>query len=207
MITNLEGKVILVTGAGKGVGRSIAQAFASRGASLAINDLTPINLDQTEAAIRATGGQVKAYIVDVTKKMPIQGLVNTVLDDWGRIDILVNCAQVKPTSTLLDMDDWDWQRTLDVNLTGVFLLMQSVGRVMRTQGGGRILTIGTHSQSELKQQAAYTVSKAGLTELCTRAKQEFHEYGIQVHLIDPDGKIDIIELALDYCCSISHQET
>jgi len=207
MITDLEGKVILVTGAGKGIGRSIAQTFASFGASLAINDLTPINLDQTEATIHSTGGSVRAYVVDVTKKMPIQGLVNTVLDDWGRIDILVNCAKVKPTTTLLDMDDWDWQRTLDVNLTGVFLMMQSVGRVMRTQGGGRILVIGAHSQSGLNQQAAYAVSKAGLTELCTRFQQEFREYGIQVHLIDPDGKIDIIEQALDYCCSVNHQET
>ena len=134
MFSDLKGKVVLVTGAGKGAGRSIADAFASNGACLAINDLTPINLDDTESAYPAAGGQVKAYVVDVTKKMPIQGLINTVMDDWGRIDILVNCAQVKPTSTLLEMDDWDWQRTLDVNLTGVFLLMQSVGRVMRTRG-------------------------------------------------------------------------
>ncbi len=198
MFSDLKGKVVLVTGAGKGAGRSIAEAFASNGACLAINDLTPINLDDTESAIRAAGGQVKAYVVDVTKKMPIQGLINTVMDDWGRIDILVNCAQVKPTSTLLEMDDWDWQRTLDVNLTGVFLLMQSVGRVMRTRGGGRILNIGPRSQSG-SELAAYAAGKAGLIELSTRAKQEFSEYGIQVHLIDPDGKIDVIEQALSFC--------
>jgi NAD(P)-dependent dehydrogenase (short-subunit alcohol dehydrogenase family) len=197
-MTDLKGKVVLVTGAGKGAGRAIAQAFANHGASLAINDLTPINLDQTEAGIRAAGGQVKAYVVDVTKKMPIQGLVKTVLDDWGRIDILINCAQVKPTSSLLDMDDWDWQRTLDVNLTGVFLLMQSVGRVMRTQGGGRILTIAPHSFSGPKQ-AAYAVSKAGLVELSARANQEFSKYDIQVHLINPDEGTDIVEQALSFC--------
>ncbi len=197
-MADLKGKVVLVTGAGKGAGRSIARAFANHGASLAINDLTPINLDHTETAIRATGGQVKAYIVDVSKKMPIQGLVNSVLDDWDRIDILVNCAQVMPTSSLLDMDDWDWQRTLDVNLTGVFLLIQSVGRVMRTQGGGRMLAISPSSQSGSKR-AAYAISKAGLIELISRAKQEFSEYGIQIDLIDPDGKIDIIEQALGFC--------
>lgn len=197
-MTDLKGKVVLVTGAGKGAGRAIAQAFANHGASLAINDITPINLDQTEARILSTGGQVKAYVVDVTKKMPIQGLVKTVLDDWSRIDILINCAQVKPVSSLLDMDDWDWQRTLDVNLTGVFLLMQSVGRVMRTQGGGRMLTIAPHSHSEPKQ-AAYAVSKAGLVELSARANQEFSKYDIQVHLINPDGETEIVEQALSFC--------
>jgi len=197
-MTDLKGKIVLVTGAGKGAGRAIAQAFASHGASLAINDLTPINLDQTEAGIRAAGGQVKAYIVDVTKKLPIQGLVNTVQDDWGRIDILVNCAQVKPVSSLLDMDDWDWQRTLDVNLTGVFLLMQSVGRVMHTQGGGKMLTIGPYAHSE-PNHTAHAVSKAGLVELSARAKQEFAEFGIQVHLIDPIEETDLIMQALTFC--------
>ena len=197
-MTDLKGKVVLVTGAGKGAGRAIAQAFASHGAILAINDLTPINLDQTEEGIRAAGGQVKAYVVDVTKKMPIQGLVKTVLDDWGRIDILINCARVKPASSLLDMDDWDWQRTLDVNLTGVFLLMQSVGRVMRTQGSGKMLTIGTDPHSE-PNQAAYSVSKAALVELSIQAKQEFSEFGIQVDLINPNEETDLIMQALAFC--------
>ena len=197
-MTDLKGKVVLVTGAGKGAGRAIAQAFASQGASLAINDLTPINLDQTETGIRAAGGKVKAYIADVTKKLPIQGLVNTVLDDWGRIDILVTCARVKPVSSLLDMDDWDWQRTLDVNLSGVFLLMQSVARVMRTQGDGKMLLIKPSIHSEPKQ-AAYAISQAGLVELSNQARQEFCEYGIQVDLIDPNEETDIIMQALAFC--------
>jgi len=197
-MTDLKGKVVLVTGAGKGAGRAIALAFTSHGANLAINDLTPINLDQTEAGIRAAGGHVKAYIADVTKKLPIQGLINTVLDDWGRIDILVNCARVKPASSLLDMDDWDWQRTLDVNLTGVFLLMQSVGRVMRSQGGGKMLTIAPDSHSE-PNHAAYSVSKTALVELSKRAKQEFSEHGIQVHLIYPNEETDLIMQALAFC--------
>jgi len=197
-MTDLSGKVVLVTGAGKGTGRAIAQAFAAHGASLAINDLTPVNLDQTEGHIRAAGGKVKAYIVDVTKKMPIQGLVNSVLNDWGRIDILVNCAQVRPKSSLMDMDDWDWQRTLDVNLTGVFLLLQSVGRVMRRLGGGTMLMTGPHSQSGLNQ-AAYAISKAALVELGTQARLEFSEYAIHVHLIDPDEEDDMVEMALALC--------
>jgi len=195
---DLTGKVVLVTGTGKGCGRAIAQAFATHGASLAINDLTPVNLDETEANIRAAGGKVKAYIVDVTKKMPIQGLVNSVMDDWGRIDILINCAQVRPQISLMDMDDWDWQRTLDVNLTGVFLLMQSVGRVMRTQGGGIILTIGSNSPGGTNQ-AAYATSKAALAELNSQASREFSVYAIQVHLIQAERVDNVVEMALDVC--------
>jgi 3-oxoacyl-[acyl-carrier protein] reductase len=195
---DLSGKVVLVTGAGKGTGRAIAQAFAARGACLAINDLTTVNLDETEANIRSTEGKVKAYLVDVTKKMPIQGLVNSVLEDWGRIDILVNCAKVKPESSLMDMDDWDWQRTLDVNLSGVFLLMQSVSRVMRKQGSGTILTIGPYSKAGLNQ-AAYAISKAALIELSDQARREFSAHNIQVYLIQAEEKNDVVDMAMRVC--------
>jgi NAD(P)-dependent dehydrogenase (short-subunit alcohol dehydrogenase family) len=80
-------KVVLVTGAGKGLGRAIAEAFAVQGARLAANDVTPINLDETVRRIRASGGQVKDYVFDVAKKMTVQALVSQVLDDWGRIDV------------------------------------------------------------------------------------------------------------------------
>lgn len=195
---DLSGKVVLVTGAGKGAGRAIAQSFASQGAILAINDLTPINLDQTEADILAAGGQAKSYVVDVTKKLPIQGLVKSVVEDWERIDILVTCAQVKPVSSLLDMDDWDWQRTLDVNLSGVFLIMQSAGRIMRTQGGGKMLTISPYSDPE-PNQAAYQISKTGMAELSRLAKEEFSKFGIQVHHIHPKDEADLVRQALAFC--------
>ena len=194
----MAGKVVLVTGAGKGAGRAISRAFAAKGANLAINDLTPINLDETEASIRQAGGRVKAYIVDVTKKMPIQGLVKSVLDDWGRIDILVNCAQVEPRANLLDMDDWDWQRTLDVNLTGVFLLMQSVGRVMQIQGGGRMLMVAPIGEFEANQ-GAFATSKAGLAELTRQAAKELITSKITVHLIQADRMDDVVAQALSLC--------
>jgi len=120
------------------------------------------------------------------------------VDDWGRIDILVNCAQVRPKAPLLDMDDWDWQRTLDVNLTGVFLLAQSAGRVMRTRGGGTILMVAPIGEVEANQ-GAYATSKAGLVELTLQIKREFSAYNIEVHLIQADRIDSVVEQALNLC--------
>jgi NAD(P)-dependent dehydrogenase (short-subunit alcohol dehydrogenase family) len=131
---DFTGKIVLITGAGKGTGRKVAEAFADHGAAVAVNDVSPVNLDETMAHILAAGGQVKAYVEDMAKKMPIQALLNAVLDDFGCIDIVVNCAEVEPLKTVLEMDDWDWQRTLDVNLGGPFFLTQSVGRIMKEKG-------------------------------------------------------------------------
>ena len=130
-MSDFADKVVLVTGAGKGIGREVAEAFAAHGASVAVNDISPVNLDETLVHIAAAGGRTKAYVEDIAKKMPVQALLNAVLDDFGRIDILVNCAEVEPRKPVLEMDDWDWQRTLDVNLTGAFLLTQSAGRIMK----------------------------------------------------------------------------
>jgi len=190
-------KVVLVIGAGKGIGRAVAEGFAAHGAIVAANDVTPINLDETVAYIIASGGRVKAYVEDIAKKMPVQALVNEVLDDWGRIDILVNCAEVAPSAQVLDMDDWDWQRTLDVNLTGAFLLTQSVGRVMcaalpQGKKGGIIIHIGWRARSP-ERRAAYFASKAGLTAFVEHAACELAAFGIRVHLVLPAETDDVAE--------------
>jgi 3-oxoacyl-[acyl-carrier protein] reductase len=180
-----ERKIVLVTGAGRGVGRSIAQAFAGQGAIVAVNDITPINLDETVASIINAGGQVKAYIFDIAKRLPAQALVEQVLEDWGRLDILINHANVKPRAAILDMDEWDWQRTLDVNLSGVFYLMQGAGRVMRAQGGGAVVNIGSlgGQAQALKGRAAYIASNNGLVGLTQAAADEFEAYNIRVNMV------------------------
>jgi NAD(P)-dependent dehydrogenase (short-subunit alcohol dehydrogenase family) len=163
-----DGKVVLVTGAGKGTGRRAAELFAAQGAVIAAADVTPINLDETVARLTAAGGQIKAYVTDIAKKLPIQGLLNQVLDEFGRVDILVNCAEVEPQKTILEMDEWDWVRTLDVNLTGAFLLTQSAGRIMKEKGGGVIIHIGGRAKNA-ERRAAYFASKAGLAKGMSQA--------------------------------------
>jgi NAD(P)-dependent dehydrogenase (short-subunit alcohol dehydrogenase family) len=197
-MVDLKNSIVLVTGAGRGTGRRVAEAFAARGAIVAANDVSPVNLDEAVAQIEAAGGHVKAYVDDIAKKMPIQGLLNSVLDDFGRIDILVNCAEVEPQKTVLQMDEWDWQRTLDVNLTGAFLLTQSTGRIMKEKGGGIIIHIGERARGPDKR-AAYFASKAGLAALSALAAYELSEYNIRVHHVQPDDTGDVVEYILELC--------
>ncbi len=131
----LFGKVTLITGAGKGIGRTLARQLAARGAIIAANDISPLNVDTVVDEVIAAGGQARAYIHDVAKKVAVQAMVNQVMDDFGRIDALVNCANVQPPAPLLDLDEWDLHRVFEVNAIGTFLMMQSVGRVMRQAGG------------------------------------------------------------------------
>jgi NAD(P)-dependent dehydrogenase (short-subunit alcohol dehydrogenase family) len=174
----LKDKVVLITGAGKGAGRALALAFAERRAVVAANDISPVNVDQVVADILARGGRAKAYIEDVAKKVGVQYLVNCVEEDFGGIDILIIHAAVEPRVPLLEMDEWDWHRTLDVNLTGAFLMIQSTARVMK--GKGNILCIAAGSGKG----TAYLSSMAGLAELSRQANLELAPHGIRVHTIE-----------------------
>jgi NAD(P)-dependent dehydrogenase (short-subunit alcohol dehydrogenase family) len=185
-MSEFENKVVLITGAGRGIGRAIAGAFAAQGAVVAANDLTPINLDETVRLVTAAGGRIKDYVHDAAKKMPVQALITQVLDDWNRIDILVNNAAVEPQASLLTMDEWDWLRTLDVNLNGPFFTMQSVGRVMREAGGGVMVNIASAENARgLPGRAAFVTSKLGLIGLTQEAARELAPYGIRVNAVCP----------------------
>jgi NAD(P)-dependent dehydrogenase (short-subunit alcohol dehydrogenase family) len=184
-VTDLTDKIVLITGAGRGSGRALAEAFAERGACIAANDISPVNLDVVVNGILEQGGCARAYIEDVAKKVGAQHIVKLVEDDFGRIDILVNHASVEPHVPLLDMDEWDWHRVLDVNLTGAFLMTQSVGRVMRAQGQGVIINlIGRSEVSAERNAAAFLATMSGLEGLTKQAESELRPYGIQVHAVD-----------------------
>lgn len=186
----IKGKIVLITGAGKGCGRMLAESLAEKGAVVALNDLSPINVDEVAKKINTRGGKAQSYIEDVAKKVGAQALVKSVLDDLGGIDILINHAAVEPRIPLLDMDEWDWHRTLDVNLTGAFLMMQTAARVMRTQGHGAIMNIVAGTGEGLKKDAgAYLSSKAGLVELSRQAGIEFNPYGIRVYPLENSENI------------------
>lgn len=180
-MAEFQGKVVLVTGAGKGFGRRVAEDFAGGGAFIAAADLTPINLDETVARITARGGRVTPFLVDIAKKLPVQGLLNQVVDEFGRLDTLVNCAEVEPHKAVLEMDEWDWVRTLDVNLTGAFLLTQSAGRIMKEQGGGTIIHVREPALPGMGR-SAYLASKSALESFVQSSALELSPLSVRVLL-------------------------
>jgi NAD(P)-dependent dehydrogenase (short-subunit alcohol dehydrogenase family) len=198
-MTELKDKVVLITGAGKGSGRALAEACGARGACVAANDISPVNVDEVVARVRSQGGRAAAYIHDVAKKVAAQALVNEVEDEWGRIDVLIQHAAVEPRAPLLDMDEWDWHRVLDVNLTGAYLMLQSVGRTMRAQGGGVIIHLVPDAGRETGgERGAYFASMNGLQELTRQAAVELAAYGIRVHAVEL-GKAGLVETVVGLC--------
>jgi len=196
---NLKDKIVLITGAGKGSGQILAKAFADHGAIVAANDLSPINVEAVVDEINKQGGRAKAYIEDVAKKVGVQNLINQVEDDFGRIDVLINHAAVEPIVPLLNMDEWDWHRVLDVNLTGAFLMTQSAARVMREQSGGVtplaalkasmgasgvIINLITGSVRDENGEAAFVASMQGLKGFTQQAAHELSPHGVRVYAVE-----------------------
>ncbi len=180
MSDSIEGKVVLITGAGRGMGRALAQLFAERGARVAANDISPVNLDPL---VQGSAGKIRAYAEDIAKKVGVQAVVKQVEDDFGRIDILINHAAVEPHTPLLEIDEWDWHRVLDVNLTGAFLTMQSVGRMMKASGSGCIINLINLSTSGGPPSPAYAASMFGLVALTRAAATELRLFGVHVHAV------------------------
>jgi 3-oxoacyl-[acyl-carrier protein] reductase len=181
---SLKDKVVLITGAGKGSGRLLAAVLAEHGAIVAANDISPINVEEVVGQILAKGGRAKAYIEDVAKKVGVQNIINQVEDDFGHIDILINHAAVEPQIPLLDIDEWDWHRVLEVNLTGAFLMTQSMGRVMRAHGNGIIINLITGPTRDERGKAAFVASMNGLHGFTQEAARELEPYGIRVYGVE-----------------------
>ena len=190
MEIRLDGKVAIVTGAGQGLGESIAVTLARAGASVAVNDLNPDRAERTAEKIRGQGGRAIAVAADVSNKFQCVNLVETTRAEWSQLDILVNNAGIEPVSSILTMDEWDWDRCLDVNLKGVFLMSQLAGRVMAEENGERcgvIVNISSIAgvETPLMHRAAYCASKAGMVGFARECAREFAQYGIRVNTVVP----------------------
>ena len=182
----LEGKRAIVTGAGRGIGRAIAEKFLAEGARLVVCDLVPERLATTAAALAAQG-EVVPLAGDVTDPAFCDALVQSVTDRLGGLDILVNNAGIALPSPFLEQCREAWDRTLAVNLTAVFQLGQLAARAMVAQGSGGAIVNMASSNGIMGERglAAYNASKAGVILLTKTMAIELAEHEIRVNCVSP----------------------
>jgi NAD(P)-dependent dehydrogenase (short-subunit alcohol dehydrogenase family) len=175
----LAGKVALVSGAGRGLGRALSLALAGAGAVVAAQDLSPVHLDATATTVRAAGGSIQTYTGETGKGLPAGVLIDEVLDDFQRIDLLFHCAWAKPASPLLELDEWDWQRTFETNVASPYLLLKLVGRLMREQGSGSVGIFAVDAAGP----PAFAASQAARLALARAAAEEYSAYNIAIFAV------------------------
>ena len=182
----LFNKVSLVTGAGKGIGRSIALTFAKEGSCVVVND---INLDDANAVaeeIITGGGKAISIKADVSQSTEVNGMVKQALKNFGNIDILVNNAGIQTVNPFLDLSEEEWYRVIDVNLNGTFFCSQIIAREMVKRGKGKIINISSIHQSAPRfNKIHYDVSKAGIAMLTKDMALELSKYKINVNSVAP----------------------
>ena len=194
----LDGKTVIVTGAGGGLGRAHALYLASKGAKILVNDVTAVAAERVAQEVRDSGGTALAYAASVTDEAAIETMVGTVLDAWGNIDILVNNAGILRDKSFAKMTIADFRTVVDVHLMGAAICSKVVWEPMRQRGFGRIVM--TTSSSGLYGnfgQANYGAAKMALVGLMQTLAIEGEKYGIRVNCLAPTAATGMTEGVLD----------
>jgi NAD(P)-dependent dehydrogenase (short-subunit alcohol dehydrogenase family) len=191
-LRRLEGRIALVTGSGRGFGRSVAVVYATEGARVVSVARTRQELDRTADIIHARGGEVLTVAVDLSRVDEIYRLRDEVLDAFGRLDVLFNNAAASPWKTIEEMTVEDWDRTIAVNLRAPFLLAKAFLGAMRAQGAGSIVNVTSGSAAKgFVAEMAYCPSKFGLEGLTQCLAMELRPHNIAVNSLNvaaPAGK-------------------
>ena len=197
---DLSGRVAIVTGAGRGIGRGIAEALAGFGASVVLAGRTPATL---AAAAEAIGAAALTLPADVSREEDVQALRDAALARFGRIDILVNNAGINPIWRTIEKTSLaDWQAILDVNLTGTFLCCKHIGAAMAEAGRGSVINISSVAgHVGLTRSAPYCASKGGIEMLSKALALEWATRGVRVNCLAP-GYVDT-----DLTTGLLHHET
>lgn len=194
-VMQIPGKVVAITGAGRGIGRALAQAFAERGADLALLDLSEEDLAQTKALCEQHGKRVRVYRCNVAQEAEVVPGFATIGQDLGRLDVLINNAGITRDALLVKVKDGQvagamtlaqWQAVIDVNLTGVFLCgREAATQMIKFGNGGVLINISSISRAGNMGQSNYSAAKAGVAAMAVTWAKELSRYGIRTGAIAP----------------------
>ncbi|MCA9816999.1 MAG: 3-oxoacyl-[acyl-carrier-protein] reductase [Candidatus Obscuribacterales bacterium] len=186
----LKDQVALVTGSGRGIGRSIAESLMAAGAKVVISDINEETCKKTASELKEMGGETLSVVCDVTNSESIEKMVEKIMSEWGRIDVLVNNAGITRDNLYMRMSEQDWQAVIDTNLSSAFKVTKPVIKVMSKQRSGRIINIasttGVHGNFG---QVNYAAAKAGLIGFTKTVALEYASRNITSNAVAP-GFID-----------------
>lgn len=182
----LQGRVALVTGGGRGIGKAVALAYAREGADVVVVARSHDEVGQAAQEIEAIGRQALPVKADVCQPDQVKAMVDAAMDRFSRVDILFNAAGSRAVAPSEDLPYADWQRVIDTNLTGSFLASQAAARPMMKAGYGKIIMVGSmQAHSGAPFRAAYISSKTGLVGLTRGLGVEWARHGINVNMLSP----------------------
>jgi 3-oxoacyl-[acyl-carrier protein] reductase len=191
---DVRDKTIVVTGAGRGIGRSLATHFAGRGAALALLDVNAEDLGETHEQCTRLGARARSYVANAANEESVIGALDQVTTDFGRLDGLINNAGIVRDAMLVRVRDGQvvgkmslgqWQEVIDVNLTGVFLCAREAAQRMIERGGGVIVNVSSISRAGNAGQTNYSAAKAGVAAMTVVWAKELARYGIRVGAVAP----------------------
>jgi 3-oxoacyl-[acyl-carrier protein] reductase len=190
-------KTVVVTGAGRGIGRALAERFGHEGAHIALLDVNSADLDSTRSALAAAGVVARSYEVNVADEDDVVAAMDRIVLDFGRLDVVINNAGILRDALLVKVKDGEivgkmslaqWQAVIDVNLTGVFLCgREAAERMIRLRSGGVIVNISSIARHGNAGQTNYSAAKAGVTALTVVWAKELARHGIRTGAIAPGG--------------------